>query len=162
MIVASPDIVLTRIDNRLVHGQVGVVWTSSVGANLLLVANDDTANDDLQQQLMAATAETSGVGIRFWTIDKTIKNISRASASQHIFLIVRNPQDARRLVEGGVPIRNLNIGNMHFSSGKKQVTKYTYMDEQDKADLKACAESGVNVYIQETPEDKKIPVEEVI
>lgn len=43
--MSEPNIVLTRIDNRLVHGQVGVVWTSSVGANLLLVANDETAND---------------------------------------------------------------------------------------------------------------------
>lgn len=68
--MSEPNIVLTRIDNRLVHGQVGVVWTSSVGANLLLVANDETANDQLQQELMAATAETSGVGIRFWTMTR--------------------------------------------------------------------------------------------
>ncbi|VDG20840.1 N-acetylgalactosamine-specific PTS system transporter subunit IIB [Lactobacillus plantarum JDM1] [Lactiplantibacillus mudanjiangensis] len=160
--MGEPNIVLTRIDNRLVHGQVGVVWTSSAGANLLLVANDETANDQLQQELMAATAETSGVGIRFWTIDKTVSTISKASARQKIFLIVRNPQDARRLVEGGVPIKDLNIGNMHFSQGKTQVTKYTYMDDQDKADLKACADAGVNVYVQEVPEDKKQPLEEVI
>ncbi|MBM6441916.1 PTS sugar transporter subunit IIB, partial [Lacticaseibacillus rhamnosus] len=105
-------IVLTRVDNRLVHGQVGVVWTSSVRANLLLVANDDTAEDELQQQLMAATADSSGVGIRFWSVDKTISTIHKASTRQHIFLVVRTPQDARRLVEGGVPIHELNIGNM--------------------------------------------------
>lgn len=160
--MGKPDIVLTRIDNRLVHGQVGVVWTSSVGANLLLVANDDTAADKLQQSLMAATADSSGVGIRFWTIDKTISTIHKAAARQHIFLVVRNPQDARRLVEGGVPITKLNIGNMHFSDGKKQVTKYTYMDQQDKDDLKAIADKGVDVYIQETPDDKKTPIQEVI
>lgn len=160
--MSDPDIVLTRVDNRLVHGQVGVVWTSSVGANLLLVANDDTAADELQQQLMAATAESSGVGIRFWTIEKTIANIHKASPRQHIFLIVRTPQDARRLVEGGVAIRQLNIGNMHFSTGKEQVTKYTYMDQADKDDLKAIADSGVDVFIQETPEDKKIKIQEVI
>ena len=48
--MSTPDIVLTRIDNRLVHGQVGVVWTSAIGANLLLVANDAAANDPLQQE----------------------------------------------------------------------------------------------------------------
>lgn len=160
--MSEPDIVLTRIDNRLVHGQVGVVWTSSVGANLLLVANDDTAKDELQQSLMAATADTSGVGIRFWTIDKTVTTVHKASAKQHIFLIVRNPQDARRLVEGGVPIHQLNIGNMHFSEGKEHITKYTYMDEQDKEDLKFIAAQGVDVFIQETPDDKKQPINEVI
>jgi PTS system galactosamine-specific IIB component len=160
--MSEPDIVLTRIDNRLVHGQVGVVWTSSVGANLLLVANDDTAKDELQQSLMAATADTSGVGIRFWTIDKTVTTVHKASAKQHIFLIVRNPQDARRLVEGGVPIHQLNIGNMHFSEGKEHITKYTYMDEQDKEDLKFIAAQGVDVFIQETPDDKKQSINEVI
>lgn len=85
--MGEPNIVLTRIDNRLVHGQVGVVWTSSTGANLLLVANDDTANDPLQQELMSATAESSGVGIRFWTIEKTINNIHRASARQRFLLL---------------------------------------------------------------------------
>ncbi|MDT6989035.1 PTS sugar transporter subunit IIB [Lactiplantibacillus pentosus] len=51
---------------------------------------------------------------------------------------------------------------MHFSKGKVQVTKYTYMDDQDKADLQYCADHGVDVYVQEVPEDKKQPLEEVI
>ena len=57
-----PNIVLTRIDNRLVHGQVGVTWVKTIGANLLLVANDEAASDKLQQQLMSVTAKSSGVG----------------------------------------------------------------------------------------------------
>lgn len=158
----TPQIILTRIDNRLVHGQVGVVWTSSIGANLLLVVNDDTAQDELQQQLMAATAETSGVGIRFWTVEKTIKNIFRASPRQKIFLVVRTPQDVRRLVEGGVPVDQVNIGNMHYSEGKTQVTKYTYMDQADKDDLLFLADKGVDVYVQEVPEDKKQSIRDVI
>jgi PTS system galactosamine-specific IIB component len=138
------------------------VWTSSIGANLLLVVNDDTAQDELQQQLMAATAETSGVGIRFWTVEKTIKNIFRASPRQKIFLVVRTPQDVRRLVEGGVPIDQVNIGNMHYSEGKTQVTKYTYMDQADKDDLLFLADKGVDVYVQEVPEDKKQSIRDVI
>ena len=55
-----PNILLTRIDNRLVHGQVGVTWTKTIGANLLLVANDETSQDKIQQQLMSVTAKSSG------------------------------------------------------------------------------------------------------
>lgn len=160
--MGEPNIVLTRIDNRLVHGQVGVVWTSSIGANLLLVANDDTAADPLQQELMSATAETSGVGIRFWTLQKTITTISKASARQKIFLVVRDPKDVLTLVKGGVPIKQLNIGNMHFSKGKIEITKKVYMDEADKAALKEIAAAGVEVFIQDVPEDRKQPLEEVI
>ena len=61
-----PDILMTRIDNRLVHGQVGVAWTTALpGVNLIVVADDLAAADPLQQSLMTATAKSSGCGIRF-------------------------------------------------------------------------------------------------
>lgn len=153
--MGTPHIVLTRIDNRLVHGQVGVVWTNSIGANLLLVANDQTAKDELQQELMEATAETSGVGIRFWTLEKTIANIHKAAERQKIFIIVRDPQDALTLVEGGVPITQVNVGNMHFTTGKEKLTKKVYVDDTDKKALTALVDHGVEVFIQDVPEDKK-------
>lgn len=153
--MSTPDIVLTRIDNRLVHGQVGVVWTSAIGANLLLVANDAAASDPLQQELMTATAETSGVGIRFWTLNKTISTISKASPRQHIFLVVKTPEDALTLVKGGVPIKSINIGNMHFSEGKEQISKKVFVDENDKKAFNELIDAGVECYIQDVPEDKK-------
>lgn len=153
--MATPDIVLTRIDNRLVHGQVGVVWTSAVNANLLLVANDAAANDPLQQELMSATAETSGVGIRFWTLEKTITTISKASPRQHIFLVIKTPEDALKLVQGGVPIKEINVGNMHFSEGKEQISKKVFVDQADKDAFNALIDAGVKVYIQDVPEEKQ-------
>lgn len=51
-----PDIVLTRIDARLIHGQVATQWCGSVGANLLLVANDDVAVNEMRQGLMNMAA----------------------------------------------------------------------------------------------------------
>ena len=47
-----PNIVLTRIDNRLVHGQVATQWCGPIGANLILVANDEVAGNKLRQGLM--------------------------------------------------------------------------------------------------------------
>lgn len=153
-----PDIMLTRIDNRLVHGQVGVAWTSSLGGcNLIVVADDVAAADPVQQSLMNATAKNAGCGIRFFTLEKTIAVIHKASASQHIFLIVRNPQNARKLVEGGVPIDKLCIGNMHVGPGKEVTGDvHVYMDAQDKEDLRAIRAKGVDVYIQIAPGDRKL------
>lgn len=154
-----PNIVLTRIDNRLVHGQVGVTWTKTIGANLLLVANDEAAQDKLQQQLMAVTAKSSGVGIRFFTIDKTAAIIDRAAPSQKIFIVCKTPQDVRRLVDKGVPLKEVNVGNMHFLEGKRQITKKVYADDQDMDDLKYVASKGVHVYIQDVPGDTKTEIE---
>ena len=61
--MSAPNILLTRIDNRLVHGQVGVTWTSTLGANLLIVVDDDVAKDEIQPKLMGITADTYGFGI---------------------------------------------------------------------------------------------------
>lgn len=95
-----PNIVLTRIDNRLVHGQVATQWCGTIGANLILVANDEVAGNKLRQGLMdmAAPAYAS---MRYWTIEKTISTIHKASDKQLIFIVCENPQDVLKLVEGG-------------------------------------------------------------
>ncbi|EFY1031558.1 PTS N-acetylgalactosamine transporter subunit IIB [Escherichia coli] len=153
--MSSPNILLTRIDNRLVHGQVGVTWTSTIGANLLVVVDDVVANDDIQQKLMGITTETYGFGIRFFTIEKTINVIGKAAPHQKIFLICRTPQTVRKLVEGGIDLKDVNVGNMHFSEGKKQISSKVYVDDQDLADLRFIKQRGVNVFIQDVPGDQK-------
>lgn len=154
----AADILLTRIDNRLVHGQVGVTWTRALNANLILVANDLAAGDQLQQKLMATTADSSGAGIRFFTLKKTIDIIDKAAARQKIFIVVKTPADARTLVEGNVPIKEINVGNMHFAQGKTEITKKVYVDAKDKEDLLYLANKGIKIYVQDYPGDKQFEV----
>lgn len=153
------NILLTRIDNRLVHGQVGVTWTKTIGANLLLVADDAASQDSLQQQLMSVTAKSSGAGIRFFSIEKTAAIIDRAAPNQKIFIICKTPHDVRRLVEAGVKLTDVNVGNMHFSEGKRQLSKKVYVDDQDLEDLRFLASQGINVFIQDVPGDSKQKIE---
>ena len=155
-----PNILLTRIDNRLVHGQVGVTWVGKVGCNLIVVADDDVAEDSVQQSLMKMTATSSGSGIRFFSIQKTIDVIHKASPSQKIFIVVKTPAGARKLVEGGVPIKELCIGNMHASAGKRVSNEpHVYVDDQDLEDLRAIRNAGVEVYIQIAPGDRRFDFE---
>ena len=151
-----PNIVLTRIDNRLVHGQVGVTWVTSTNANLLVVADDDVSNDKLQQSMMSVTAKTADVGIRFFSIQKTIDIIDKASPKQKIFLVVRDPFSALRLVEGGVDIKEINIGNMHFQEGKEKISAKVYVDQKDREALDKIKVLGVKLYIQDIPGSEKI------
>lgn len=151
----TPNILLTRIDNRLVHGQVGVTWTSTIGANLVVVVDDVVAGNEIQQKLMGITAETYGFGIRYFTIEKTINVIAKAAPHQKIFLICRTPDTVRKLLEGGVPLKDVNVGNMHFSEGKKQISSKVYVDEKDINDLRFIRDQGINVFIQDVPGDSK-------
>ncbi|MCB4669649.1 PTS sugar transporter subunit IIB, partial [Escherichia coli] len=101
------------------------------------------------------TAETYGFGIRFFTIEKTINVIGKAAPHQKIFLICRTPQTVRKLVEGGIDLKDVNVGNMHFSEGKKQISSKVYVDDQDLTDLRFIKQRGVNVFIQDVPGDQK-------
>lgn len=152
----GPNILLTRIDNRLVHGQVGVTWVKSLGANLIVVVDDNAANNDVEKQLMEVVAKSSGVGIRFFTIEHTIDIIHKASPAQKIFIVCKTPETAKKLVDGGVPIKEINIGNMHFSDGKEQMSKKVYVDQKDRENIKYLEDLGIDIYIQDVPGDKKI------
>lgn len=148
--MAEPNILLTRIDNRLIHGQVATQWTSTIGANLILVANDNVASNQMRQKLMDMAAP-QGVATRYFSVQKTIDVIHKAAARQHTFLIVENPEDALRLVKGGVPIKKLNIGNMHMSEGKRQVATSVAVNDEDVAAFRALQDAGVELSIQRVP-----------
>ncbi|MEG2328681.1 PTS galactosamine transporter subunit IIB [Anaerorhabdus sp.] len=152
----SPNIVFTRIDNRLVHGQVGSTWISSTNANLIVVVDDEAATNLVQQQLMRMTSDGAGVGIRFFTTQKTIEIISKASAEQKIFLIAKTPSVIRELLNGNVPIKNVNIGNMHFSEGKKEyIDAHVYVDQKDIEDIAYIKSKVEEIFIQMLPTDRK-------
>lgn len=157
--MAEPNILLTRIDNRLVHGQVGVTWTKTLGANLIIVADDTVAAEPLQQSLMEVTAKSSGAGIRFFSIEKTAAIIGNAAPEQKIFIVCKTPKEVRRLVEAGVSLKDVNVGNMHFSEGKRSITKKVYVNDEDMDDLKYLAAQGINVYIQDVPGDPITKIE---
>ena len=149
-----PNILLTRIDNRLIHGQVATQWSSYLGANLLLVANDKVAGVPMRQGLMDMAAP-AGAQTRYFTIEKTINIIGKAADRQLIFIICENPQDVLKLVEGGVPIKKVNIGNMHMAEGKRQVAGVVAVDDADVAAFKKLQELGVELEIQKVPTEGK-------
>lgn len=148
-----PNILLTRIDNRLIHGQVGVTWVNHLGANLIVVVNDEVAGDEVQQSLMDMVVPDV-IGTRYFTVQKTIDVIHMAADDQLIFLVCRTPQEVLKLVEGGVSIKKVNIGNMHFSEGKQQVTSTISLDESDKEAFRKLHTLGVELEIRRVPDEK--------
>ena len=145
-----PNIVLSRIDERLIHGQVGVQWVGFAGANLVLVANDEVATDSVQQNLMEMVL-AEGIAVRFWSLQKVIDNIHRAAERQKILLVCKTPRDFLTLVQGNVPVKRINVGNMHYSIGKNQIAQPVSVDAQDIAAFHALEQQGVACYVQGVP-----------
>ena len=154
--MAEPNILLTRIDNRLVHGQVATQWNSTLGSNLILVANDDVAYNNMRQTHMKMAAP-AGVATRFFSLQKTIDVIGKASPRQKIFIVAETPEDVLTLVKGGVPIKKVYIGIMHMSVGKRQVATSVAVNDEDVAAFKELQELGVELEIRRVP---STPVED--
>lgn len=77
-----PNIVLSRIDERLIHGQVGVQWVGFAGANLVLVANDEVAEDPVQQNLMEMVL-AEGIAVRLDAAKSYRQHSSRRRSTEN-------------------------------------------------------------------------------
>ncbi|MGL4525095.1 MAG: PTS sugar transporter subunit IIB [Spirochaetia bacterium] len=149
--MGTPDIKLARVDNRMIHGQVAVMWTSACRANIIIVVDDDVVNQQSQMQLMAMAAP-DGVQTRFFTVQKMIDVAEKASASQHIFLVTRTPIAMAQLVKAGIGIPEVNLGNMHDGAGKKAIiSEFLYATDEEILAIKELCNAGVRVYGQMTP-----------
>ena len=92
------------------------------------------------------------VGIRFFSLAETIDKIFKAAPRQTIFIIVKTPQDALKLAEGGVPIKALNVGNIHMKDGKTRLTNFISVDADDLNALRTLHEKyHANVNTRTTP-----------
>ena len=122
---------------------------------MIVVVDDDTANSDTEKSIMQLAASSLGFDSRFFTVQHTIDVIDKASDSQKILLVCKTPQVLRKLIEGGVEIKNVNIGNLHFSEGKKKISDKVYVDDKDLEDLNFIKSKVDEIYIQDTPDFKK-------
>ncbi|HIF9448805.1 TPA: PTS N-acetylgalactosamine transporter subunit IIB [Photobacterium damselae] len=161
--MTAPNIVWTRIDERLLHGQIRITWGKHSEANLILVANDDAADGPNAAFMQAGMKASAGgeYAVRFFSIQKTIDVIHKASPQQKIFILCNNPTDVARLVEGGVPITHCNVGNMHFHEGKRQIAKTVSVDEKDIDAFERMVARGVICTVQNTPDQNPVPVLEL-
>lgn len=146
------NILAARIDNRLIHGQVGMTWVNSLQANLILVANDKVSTDNVQQSLMDMVVP-EGVATRYFSIEKTLAVIGKAADRQKILLVCETPQDVLRLTEGGLKLDEWIVGNMHYSEGKTQIAPTVSVDDDDIKVLKRLNELGVKLTIKGVPSD---------
>ena len=111
-----------------------------LGCNTVIVANDEVSTDKIQQTLMKTVVPDS-IAMRFFSLQKVIDIIHKANPAQTIFIVLKDMKDALTLVKGGVPIKEINIGNIHNAEGKEQVTRSIFLGEEDKAAIKELSQS---------------------
>ena len=156
------DIAFARIDTRLLHGQVATTITKMVQPDRIIVCSDDVAHDDLRKSMIEQAAPP-GVKAHVVPIQKII-DVSKdvRFGDTKAMLLFETPQDLERALEGGVDIKEVNLGSMAHSVGKVVVTNAVAMDQADVECLERIAAKGVKVDVFKVPADTHEPLDAVL
>ena len=142
-----------RIDNRLIHGQIIETWLPYTRASRLVVCNATLASDMLQQQIMLL-AVPSRITVEFLApVALGAALTALGKNSEKVLVIFADCADARAAYESGAHFTSLNIGNMHYGPGKKQVCPHVAMSEADSTCLKSLTAEGVTLDFRCVPND---------
>ncbi|MFH1008453.1 MAG: PTS sugar transporter subunit IIB [Candidatus Latescibacterota bacterium] len=155
-------VLLTRIDDRLIHGQVTVGWGMTLKPDRIILANDEVAGNEWEQELYRA-AVSPEIEVCVTSIADATAILSEEEHSENrTILLVDSPQDVLRLLHNGVHIAHLNVGGLHFREGTRQLLPFVYVDDDDLDALSSLCERGVSVECQDVPMCRKIGMEKLL
>jgi len=149
------SIVLARIDNRLIHGQVLETWVPHTHANCIVVADDQVAGLTFQRVMMEAAVPRS-IRVVIGTIEEVARLFAGGEfAPNRVLLLFSNSADALRAHRQGIPFAELNLGNMHGGEGKRRFSCTIALDPMDIENLVALEEEGTRIVCQCIPSERE-------
>ncbi|MHB0997158.1 MAG: PTS system mannose/fructose/N-acetylgalactosamine-transporter subunit IIB [Elusimicrobiales bacterium] len=147
-------VILYRVDDRLVHGQVVEGWVPHLQADVLAVVSDEIAGDEMRRTIMRfATPE--GVDLKIMTVAEASAWLPEAQKSENKTLVLLpGLAEALALSKGGLDIGTLNIGGMHYSAGKNlSIGKAIFLNDEDCSALKELSAAGIKIEGRGVPSD---------
>ncbi|MCI5624067.1 MULTISPECIES: PTS sugar transporter subunit IIB [Anaerostipes] len=154
--------VLARIDSRLLHGQVATNWTKTTQPDRIIAVSDSVAHDDLRKSLIIEAAPP-GVKAHVVPVKKMceVAKDPRFGATKAL-LLFETPQDALRAIEGGVDIKEINVGSMAHTTGKVAVNKVLSLGKEDVETFEKLKKLGVTFDVRKVPADSKENMDELL
>lgn len=130
-VILMLQVQLLRIDSRLLHGQVATNWARILKINRIIVASDRVAQDEIRKTLIKQ-ASPPGLKTHIVPIQKVIRiNQDSRFDGEKVLLLVETPEDALRLVLGGIEISRINIGSLSFDNSKKMISDTVAVSQRD-------------------------------
>lgn len=151
--------VLLRIDDRLLHGQVARNWMKQVGADVIVVANDLVSEDEKQQHLMDLVTPMGSKSYFFGLSEASTK--IKGLEEEDALVLVESPADALKLIEDGIEIDSVNVGNIHQTSGKEKVNESIFVDQNDIDTFKKIEANGKKLDFRTLPNDQAIDFDQL-
>jgi mannose/fructose/N-acetylgalactosamine-specific phosphotransferase system component IIB len=154
-------LVLNRIDDRLIHGQVVVGWGQPLDIRFIVLVDDSVAASEWEQELYRMGAPPE-MDVYFLNVSAAIDELPRYRAdSRHGILLTGDIDTMRRLVEAG-GISAINLGGIHHRTGRTQRLRYVFLNEDEETALRDLASRGVAVTAQDVPGARPIPLDDIL
>lgn len=114
-------IIQLRVDDRLIHGQIAVVWSKQFGATHMVVANDQASSNEVQKMTLKM-ATPSGVKVLIRSIDDSIKVFNDPRSKDiKMFVLTDCIKDALTIANH-CEVKSINVANVgRFDTSKKKI-----------------------------------------
>lgn len=152
---------LLRVDHRLLHGQVAVSWFNTAGANTIVIANDDVANDETRKTIMRF-AKPANAKLVMTGIDDFIGSVKGGVTDKYdMLVVVDSVADAHKLITETNKIKSLNLGGTRPADDTKNISKTINITQAESELLDELVDQGIEVEIRQLPQDRKIHFKDV-
>ena len=142
-----------RVDERLIHGQVAMVWVNFLSCDRIIVADDEAVKNEM---VIAALkiACPSGVKLSILSLNKAIVNIKEGKYDgDNVFLICKSIQGCKALIDGGVELKHFNVGNLAYKEGQTKIKNSVSLSRKDLEDIRELLGRGIEITAQMLPNE---------
>jgi len=152
---------MIRIDDRLIHGQVIVAWCPVLLPDRILLCDDEIANDPWERDIFERAAGETIVSI--CNVRDAVDFLNGPEVEKEkIFLIAESPATIVRLLRGGVDIREVVVGGLHYDEGKRKIADYIYVNAEDVENFRILYEHHIELRGQNIPGCKAISLSSLL
>jgi D-glucosaminate PTS system EIIB component len=145
---------LVRIDDRLIHGQVIAVWCKHRRFTRILIVDDGVAADPFMQEVLSL-ATPPGLQVGVLSLEGGIDALSQDAPDRGTTMVLmKSPQTAKQLYDGGVEYSALNVGGIGNAPGRKNIFKNISASEEEIAIFRYLMEKGVEITLLTVPGEK--------
>jgi len=156
-------ILLFRVDERLIHGQVVVGWGNELYPERIIVVDDELAASKWEQDLYALGLPDN-IRAEFQTVASAATHLAEWEAdARRSFVLTRSIETMRRLGDGGrLRGREINIGGLHYAPGRDAVLPYVYLSDAERDALAGLVEDGAEPSARDVPNARRVSADRLL
>ncbi|MGN1277405.1 MAG: PTS system mannose/fructose/N-acetylgalactosamine-transporter subunit IIB [Floccifex sp.] len=153
---------LTRIDFRLIHGQVMTRWVKQYDIQSIVVIDDKSAKSPILKKILLGAAP-HGVKVEVETVAKAAERFQNGTLpTNNLMILFKDPAGAAAAYQAGVKYNRLQVGGIEGRGDKVNICRNITMSKEDVETLLPVHEAGVEIYCQPIPEDGEYPFKNAI